>query len=103
MAMAARMPMMIMTTSSSMSVKPLSLFSAPCGCERAWVSSWTGCVSRAGSSVPHAALREESGRGSQADLRCRPLCFATPPRDGCALAWPCGSMTSRCIGSALRG
>ena len=28
MAIAARMPMMIMTTSSSMSVKPLSLFSA---------------------------------------------------------------------------
>jgi hypothetical protein len=49
MAIAARMPMMIMTTSSSMSVKPLSFSSADGGCERAW-----GCppgrdvVSRAG-------------------------------------------------------
>ena len=43
MAMAARMPMMIMTTSSSMSVKPLSFCSADLRMRASMgVSSWDG-------------------------------------------------------------
>src|SRR5436305_10331300 len=75
MAIAARMPMMMMTTRSSMRVKPS--FSSCALRMRASiaVSSWDDEVEPRswGGSGPRAVLRGGAGRGSWADLRAGPL------------------------------